>query len=86
VIASRRQPYAAGEESMVGHIGTVRESLHPDGMVFVDGALWQATATSGPLPAGTQVRILGLDGLRLRVEPVQQQQGTMAEGPQVASS
>jgi len=62
VIASRRQPYAAGEESMVGHIGTVRESLHPDGMVFVDGALWQATATSGPLPAGTQVRILGLDG------------------------
>jgi len=86
VIASRRQPYAAGEESMVGHIGTVRESLHPDGMVFVDGALWQATATSGPLPAGTQVRVLGLDGLRLRVEPVQQQQGTMAEGPQVASS
>ena len=86
VIAARRQPYAAGEESMVGHVGTVRESLNPDGMVFVDGALWQATATGGSLPAGTQVRVLGLDGLRLRVEPVQQQQSPLAEGPQAASS
>ncbi|TMF85277.1 MAG: nodulation protein NfeD [Chloroflexi bacterium] len=86
VIAARRQPYAAGEESMVGHIGTVRESLDPDGMVFVDGALWHASAASGPLPAGTQVRVLGLDGLRLRVEPLQQQSGTMTEGPQAASS
>jgi len=71
---------------MVGHIGTVRESLHPAGMVFVDGALWLATATSGPLPAGTHVRVLGLDGLRLRVEPVQGQQGARAEGTQAASS
>jgi len=86
VIAARRQPYAAGEESMVGHIGTVRESLDPDGMVFVDGALWHASAASGPLPAGTRVRVLGLDGLRLRVEPLQQQSGTMTEGPQAASS
>ena len=86
VIAARRQPYAAGEESMVGHVGTVRESLNPDGMVFVDGALWQATAIGGSLPAGTQVRVLGLDGLRLRVEPVQQQQSPLAEGPQAASS
>jgi len=86
VIASRRQPYAAGEESMVGRIGTVRESLHPDGMVFVDGALWQASTTGGPVPAGTQVRVLGLDGLRLLVEPVEQQQETRAQGPQAAPS
>ena len=86
VIASRRQPYAAGEESMVGHLGTVRESLQPDGMVFVDGALWQATTASGPLPAGTQVRVLGLDGLRLRVEAAEQQQALPEQGPQAASS
>jgi len=86
VIASRRQPYAAGEESMVGRIGSVRESLHPDGMVFVDGALWQASTTGGPVPAGTQVRVLQLDGLRLLVEPVEQQQGTRAQGPQAAPS
>src|SRR5207248_3524639 len=78
VIAARRQPYAAGEESMVGHGGTVRESLNPDGMVFVDGALWQAAATGGSVPAGTQVPVLGLDRLRLRVEPVQHQQTPLA--------
>ena len=71
---------------MVGRIGSVRESLHPDGMVFVDGALWQASTTGGPVPAGTQVRVLGLDGLRLLVEPVEQQQGTRAQGPQAAPS
>ena len=71
---------------MVGHLGTVRESLQPDGMVFVDGALWQATTASGPLPAGTQVRVLGLDGLRLRVEAAEQQQALPAQGPQAASS
>jgi membrane-bound serine protease (ClpP class) len=70
VIAARRQPYAAGEESMVGTIGTVREPLNPSGLVFVDGALWQATSTDGALAVGAPVRVVGVDGLRLRVEPV----------------
>jgi membrane-bound serine protease (ClpP class) len=70
VIAARRQPYAAGEESMVGTIGTVREPLNPSGLVFVDGALWQAISTDGVLAVGAPVRVVGVDGLRLRVEPV----------------
>jgi membrane-bound serine protease (ClpP class) len=72
IIAARRRPYAAGEESMVGSIGTVREPLDPAGLVFVEGALWQARATNGALPAGTRVRVVAVDGLRLRVEPVNQ--------------
>ena len=72
VIAARRQPYAAGEESMIGHSGTVREPLNPSGMVFVDGALWQATSTSGALPAGASVRVVAVDGLRLSVEALEQ--------------
>ena len=86
VIAARQQPYAAGEESMVGRVGTVREPLNPDGLVFVQGALWQATSNAGALPAGTPVRILAVDGLRLRVEAVEQQQSHRMEGPQAASS
>jgi membrane-bound serine protease (ClpP class) len=72
VIAARRQPYAAGEESMIGHTGTVREPLNPSGMVFVDGALWQATSSSVPLPAGTPVRVVAVNGLRLSVEALEQ--------------
>jgi membrane-bound serine protease (ClpP class) len=85
LIEARGRPYEAGEESMVGSVGTVREALNPSGMVFTNGALWQATSTSGPLDAGTQVRVVAADGLRLRVEPLQQQQSLRAEGPQVAS-
>jgi membrane-bound serine protease (ClpP class) len=85
LIEARRRPYEAGEESMIGSVGTVREPLNPSGMVFTNGALWQATSTSGPLPAGAPVRVVGVDGLRLRVEPLHQQQPLRAEGPQAAS-
>jgi membrane-bound serine protease (ClpP class) len=86
LIDARHRPYEVGEESMIGTLGTVREPLNPSGMVFVSGALWQATSTSGPLDAGTQVRVVGVDGLRLRVEALHQQQAGRSEGPQVASS
>jgi membrane-bound serine protease (ClpP class) len=85
VIDARRRPYAAGEEAMVGSAGTVREPLNPGGLVFVDGALWQATATDGPLAAGTPVRVVAVDGLRLRVEPLREQPSTSGEGSQAAS-
>src|SRR2546430_2738280 len=86
LLDARRRPYAAGEESMTGSLGSVREPLNPSGMVFVNGALWQATSTGGPLEAGAQVRVVGVDGLHLRVEPLQQPQAGRSDGPQVASS
>jgi membrane-bound serine protease (ClpP class) len=86
LIDARRLPYAAGEESMIGTVGTVREDLNPSGMVFVNGALWQATSTGGPLEAGTPVRVVAVDGLHLRVEGLQQPQAGRSAGPQAASS
>jgi membrane-bound serine protease (ClpP class) len=84
VIAARHMPYAAGEESMVGTIGSVREPLNPDGMVFVDGALWQASSSEGPVAAGAQVRVVAVHGLRLVVKPVGEQ--PRAEGPRLVAS
>jgi membrane-bound serine protease (ClpP class) len=84
VMEARHQPYAAGEESMVGSIGIVREPLDPQGMVFVEGALWQATSTDGRLAAGTQVRVVAVEGLRLQVKPVAEQPGS--EGPTLVAS
>src|SRR3984893_7788906 len=71
VITARQRPYAAGEESMIGNVGSVRERLDPSGMVFVNGALWQATSTSGPLPVGTRVAVVAVNGLHLKVEALQ---------------
>jgi membrane-bound serine protease (ClpP class) len=93
LIEARRRPYEAGEESMIGTAGTVREPLNPSGLVFTNGALWQATSTSGPLPVGTRVRVVAVDGLHLKVEAEQSKSdGSLTvlpptvEGRQAASS
>ncbi len=85
VITARRQPYQAGEETMIGSIGTVREPLSPSGMVFVDGALWQATSARSAVPTGAQVRVIGVDGLHLTVEPLAEQPPA-TEGPRLVAS
>jgi membrane-bound serine protease (ClpP class) len=68
VLLARRQPVFAGSESMVGAVGEVREAIAPEGLVFVQGALWKASASS-PIPAGSTVRVVGRDGLQLQVAP-----------------
>jgi membrane-bound serine protease (ClpP class) len=70
VYNSMQRPVATGSEALIGAIADVRTSLDPDGIVFVEGERWDARATQAPVPPGTQVRIVGVEGLRLTVEPV----------------
>jgi membrane-bound serine protease (ClpP class) len=68
----RRKP-ATGREGLVGAVGTVRRPLDPDGVVFVSGELWQATApgdsdaAAPPIGERVPVTVTGMDGLRLLV-------------------
>lgn len=68
--ARLRQPYS-GREGLVGAVGVVRRGLNPDGMIFVSGELWQATAVEGEtdVPVGRTVKVTAVDGLRLVVRP-----------------
>ena len=86
VIAARRRPYAVGEDAMAGRMGTVRERLDPSGLVFVDGALWQANSLSGPIEPGALVRVVRAEGLRLTVEAARPHPGpgVMEEPPEAA--
>jgi len=68
VVVARRQPAFVGGDSMVGAVGHVRQELAPEGLVFVQGALWKASAES-PIPAGSTVRVVGRNGLELQVAP-----------------
>jgi len=54
---------------MIGEVGTARTSLSPEGKVLVRGEYWDAIA-SAELPAGASVRVKGVTGLKLIVEPV----------------
>ena len=64
-VRAKRLPARVGAQLMIGEVGEVR-----DGLVYVDGALWQAhTAGGEQLRDGEAVRILARDGLVLTVGP-----------------
>lgn len=64
-VRSRRP--VTGQEMLIGQIAEVRRPLTPEGMVFVNGALWVAWTDQGPFEAGDLVEVAGIDGLRLYV-------------------
>lgn len=59
-----------GAQTLVGQIAEVRATCRPRGQVFVDGELWEAECAAGA-DVGTRVRVLGVRGLTLEVEPQQ---------------
>jgi membrane-bound serine protease (ClpP class) len=62
----RRRPVQVDPQRIAGALGEVRR----DGLVFVNGELWQArTADGEQLRPGERVRVESLDGLVLTVRP-----------------
>ena len=69
VAVQSRERLTSTQRGLVGLVGEARGELKPDGPVFVKGTLWRGRSANGPIPAGTRVRVRGVDGLILRVEP-----------------
>jgi membrane-bound serine protease (ClpP class) len=70
---------ATGVEGLIGEVGVVRSPLAPRGHVFLRGELWNAESDE-PAEAGTSVRVVKVEGLTLKVVPVQRATGTEASG------
>ena len=70
VLKARHNRVATGQEGMIGEIGVARTELGPDGKVFVHGEIWNATAKR-TVAAGARVRVAGVDGLHVLVEPLE---------------
>ena len=68
-VKSFRYKVATGLESMIGEIGEARTPINAKGRVFVHSELWNA-ASSKPIPSGSKVRIVAVEGLTLTVESV----------------
>ena len=64
-----RRPAVSGREQMIGSLGEALEDFSGMGRVHVHGESWQACA-SAPLKRGQRVRVTGLQGLTLVVEPL----------------
>jgi membrane-bound serine protease (ClpP class) len=85
-IAARSRPAYVGAESLIGAIGKVREPLSPQGMVFVAGALWRASAAGGEIPTGSEVRVVARRGLELDVVPLEAAATAVANQPTPSDS
>jgi membrane-bound serine protease (ClpP class) len=56
-----------GAAGIVGQTAVARETLAPAGQVTLQGEIWQAVADGEMVAAGTPVRVVGIDGLTLKV-------------------
>ena len=68
----RHQRPVTGQEALIGQLADVRRAIAPEGLVFVNGALWSAWSDEGPIEVGELVQIGGVDGLRLYVQKIEQ--------------
>ena len=67
-IASRDR-IVSTQRGLIGLVGEARGKMAPDGPVFVKGALWRGRSLGEPIATGTRVRVRGVEGLVLKVEP-----------------
>ena len=55
---------------MIGEVGRAVSAVDPDGIVQIRDALWRAsTNRATPVEELDRVRVMGIDGLVLEVEP-----------------
>lgn len=66
-IRAQRSKVASGVEGMVGEIGQAESVLASEGEVLVKGEHWRARSVSGRIKKGEKVRVIGMEGLRLKV-------------------
>lgn len=57
------------QRGLIGLVGEARGKLAPEGPVFVKGTMWRGRTAGDPIAPGTAVRVRGIDGMVLNVEP-----------------
>ena len=68
VVRVRSQKVVTGTAGMQNTIGIALTALSPAGQVLVRGEYWNAVSAT-PVASGASVRVIGIDGLTLKVEP-----------------
>ena len=66
--AQRARP-SSGREGLVGEKGLAKETIDPEGLVFVHGEHWKAQSGERIEP-GERVEVVGMEGLVLRVKKI----------------
>ena len=81
VVQSRRRlPSAAKLDDVVGAEAIVVRALDPTGIVRAHREQWSARSSAATIPVGAHVRVTGVQGLTLQVEPLEVSQVGQSEG------
>ena len=67
---ARGKPVVSGREHLLGATGVVLDTGTAQTFARIEGEMWQVRSAT-PLAPGERVRVTGIDGLVLTVEPVQ---------------
>lgn len=69
VIRARQNKAVMGTDTLIDQIAEARTALSPSGTVFLQGEYWNAESEA-PVEKGMRVRVVSVEGLKLRVAPV----------------
>ncbi len=69
VLALRRKTIS-GKEGVIGATGEVTVELNPNGEVQVLGERWSAFSEQGRIAVKEKIRVVDMDGLRVKVERI----------------
>ena len=65
---------------LVGSMGTAQTLIGPTGIAYAGGESWLARSRSVEIGPGTPLRVVGVEGLELIVEPASAGDGGATEG------
>ena len=68
VVKARNNKTIKGDSGLMNEIGVARTALEPAGKVFIHGEYWDAESST-PVSAGSQVRVVSVEGMKLKVAP-----------------
>jgi membrane-bound serine protease (ClpP class) len=68
-IRARTAKPLPGADGIMGAVGIARTDISPDGQVMARGTLWRARTLGAAIGQGTPVKVRGISGLMLMVEP-----------------
>jgi len=71
-LKARRRPVVSGHAEIIGTGGTALSDFEREGWAQVRGETWRVVSAT-PLARGQKLRVSGIEGLILRVEPDDQQ-------------
>jgi membrane-bound serine protease (ClpP class) len=67
-LRAQRNKVSTGVEGLLGETGKALTDLDPMGNVWVQGEMWSAKANDGLIEKGSEVKVIGVHGLKLKVE------------------